>query len=134
MAKQIQLDIVTPERKVLSVEVDEVIAPGDSGLFGVRPGHTPFIAAMQPGALTYVTSGRRETYAVGGGFVEVANDRVIVLAETAERAEEIDLQRAQRAHDDATRRLREAKESDKEEALGRVRRAAVRIAASRGVR
>ncbi len=136
MAKQIQLDIVTPERKVLSVEVDEVIAPGDRGLFGVRPGHTPIIASMEPGALTYFVGGQKETYAVGGGFVEVANDRVIVLAETAERAEEIDLERAQRAQEDATRRLREAKEGEAAyaEHLGRVRRANVRVAVARGVR
>jgi F-type H+-transporting ATPase subunit epsilon len=130
------LDIVTPERKVLSVEVDEVIAPGDAGLFGVRPGHTPFLAAMQPGALTYVNGGKSEVYAVGGGFVEVANNTVIVLAESAERAEEIDLARAQRAQEDATRQLREARITDTQRAdhLGRVRRANVRIAVARGVR
>jgi F-type H+-transporting ATPase subunit epsilon len=130
------LDIVTPERKVLSVEVDEVIAPGDDGLFGVRPGHTPLIAAMKPGALTYITAGRRETFAVGGGFVEVANDRVIVLAETAERSDEIDVERAERAQADATRRLRESKEGDteREEHQARVRRASVRIAVARGGR
>jgi F-type H+-transporting ATPase subunit epsilon len=136
MAKQIQLDIVTPERKVLSVVVDEVIAPGDPGLFGVRPGHTPFIASMEPGALTYFTSGRRETFAVGGGFVEVANDRVIVLAETAERADEIDLAGAERDQEEATRRLRDLKQGDiaREEHESELRRANVRVAVARGVR
>jgi F-type H+-transporting ATPase subunit epsilon len=136
VANRIRLEIVTPERKVLSVEVDEVVAPGDAGLFGVRPGHTPLIAAMQPGELTYQAAGRKETYAVGGGFVEVAADRVIILAESAERAEEIDLARAQKAQDESTRRLREGKEGDleREEHAARVRRATVRITVARGVR
>ncbi len=136
MAKKIHLEIVTPEKKVLSVEVDEVVAPGEAGLFGVRPGHTPFIAAMQPGPLSYLAGGRKEVYAVGGGFVEVANDRVIVLAETAEHATEIDLERALNDQKAASERLGTMKDTDSDYAAlsARVRRAAARIAVARGGR
>lgn len=135
-AGKIQLEIVTPEHKVLSVEVDEVVAPGDAGLFGVRHGHTPFIAGMQPGALTYLAGARREVYAVGGGFVEVARDRVIVLAETAEHASDIDVTRARAAAEDARSRLLKLRQGEAEQQIqsARVQRAAARIAVGRGSR
>ena len=88
MAATIHLEIVTPERKIASVDTDEVIAPGASGLFGVRPGHAPFLTMVQPGELSYREGGHTRRFAVGGGFIEVENDRVRVLADTAEAAEE----------------------------------------------
>jgi F-type H+-transporting ATPase subunit epsilon len=124
----IQLDIVTPEKRVLSVETDHVRAPGADGQFGVLPGHTPFIAAMEPGELVYLAGGVEHRMFVGGGFVEVADDHVIVLAESAERVEEIDVARAERALADAQARLRQLKA---EEDAARVERARVRRATAR---
>lgn len=125
----IHLDIVTPERKVLSAEVDEVRAPGAQGLFGVRPGHAPFISQVMPGELSFQLDGSLRRYAIGGGFVEVSEDRVRVLADTAEAAEEIDVERARRASEDATERLASLRETDPgfSEQLWRVRRATARL-------
>jgi F-type H+-transporting ATPase subunit epsilon len=130
---RIRLDIVTPERKILSVEVDEVRAPGAEGQFGVRPGHTPFISAVDPGELCYVTGGETYRYAVGGGFVEVAGDRVIVLADTAESESEIDLERAREAEVDAKAKLARMAETDPKYRLeaARVRRATARVKVAR---
>ena len=129
MARTIHLDIVTPERKVVSAETLEVIAPGGTGLFGVRPGHAPFLTAIEPGELTFKTDGQTRRYAVGGGFIEVAGDRVVVLADTAEAQEEIDLERAQRASEDAMKRLASLNSSDPDYRAqrARVRRATARI-------
>ena len=90
----LSLEIVTPERRVLTVQADEVRLPGLLGGFGVRPGHTPLVAALQPGELTYVASGAEHRYAVGEGFAEVSDDRLRVLVEEAARADEIDAARA----------------------------------------
>ena len=128
MAK-IHLEVVNPERKVLSTEVDEVIAPGSLGLFGVRPGHTPFLTAIEAGELSYKTEGQLRCYAVGGGFVEVLNDQVTVLADTAEAQNEIDLERARRAAEDAKKRLAALTGTDPEQKIqkARAQRAAARI-------
>ncbi len=125
----ILLDLVTPERRVISVTVDEVRAPGEQGGFGIRRGHTPFMSALDPGRLTYVEGGREHHYAVGGGFLEVAGDRVVVLADTAEPAEEIDVERARRAFQDSTERLRTMTEQDENYPIesARVRRATARL-------
>jgi F-type H+-transporting ATPase subunit epsilon len=125
----LHLDIVTPASRVASLAVDSLRAPGAEGQFGVLPGHTPFIAAMDPGELTYVTGGREHRYFVGGGFVEVAEDRVIVLAEAAEAAQDIDVDRARRALQDAQTRLAQLKAEEDAAAIerARVKRAAARI-------
>ncbi len=125
----ILLDIVTPERRVISVTVDEVRAPGEVGGFGIRRGHTPFMSALEPGRLTYVEGGREHHYAIGGGFLQVADDKVIVLADTAEPAEEIDVERAKRAFQEATERLRSMTEQDENYRIeaARVRRATARL-------
>ena len=126
----LSLEIVTPERRVLSVAVDEVRAPGVQGGFGVRFNHEPFMTALAPGRLTYVEGGREHHYAVGGGFLQVAENRVMVLADTAEAAADIDVERARRALGEAQDRLLKMTEQDEayrhEEA--RVRRAAARLA------
>lgn len=88
------LEIVTPEQRVLSVEADEVRLPGSDGSFGVRPGHTPLVAALAAGELIYLTGGSEHRYAVGEGFAEVSDDRVRVLVEEAVRADQIDPGRA----------------------------------------
>jgi F-type H+-transporting ATPase subunit epsilon len=123
------LDIVTPERRVLSVKADEVRAPGASGGFGIRQDHEPFMTALEPGRLTYVEGGREHHYAIGGGFLQVAENRVIVLADTAEAAQDIDVERAKRAFQEAQDRLLRSTEQDEqhEAEAARVRRAAARI-------
>jgi F-type H+-transporting ATPase subunit epsilon len=123
------LDIVTPERRVLSVSCEEVRAPGARGGFGVRRDHEPFMTSLEPGRLSYVEGGREHHYAIGGGFFQVADNRVIVLADTAEAATEIDVDRAQRAFRDAQDRLLKLTEQDQHHALesARVRRAAARL-------
>jgi F-type H+-transporting ATPase subunit epsilon len=125
----ITLDIVTPERRVLSVTCDEVRAPGAMGGFGVRRDHEPFMAALEPGRLTYVEGGREHHYAVGGGFLQVLENRVIVLADTAESAGDIDVERARRAFQEAQERLLKMTEQDELHAIesARVRRAAARL-------
>jgi len=126
------LDIVTPERRVVSVTCDEVRAPGALGGFGIRRGHTSFMTSLEPGRLTYVEGGRDHHYAVGGGFLQVVDDKVIVLADTAEASADIDLDRAQRALADAQEKLKKLTADDRahDEEAARVRRAAARIAAA----
>jgi F-type H+-transporting ATPase subunit epsilon len=127
------LDIVTPERRVLSVSCDEVRAPGSEGGFGIRRGHTAFMSALDPGRLSYVEGGREHHYAVGGGFLQVADDKVIVLADTAEAAADIDVDRAQKALADAQDRLRTMTQDNREYAdqEARVHRAVARLAVAR---
>ena len=102
-----KLEIVTPQRLILSDEVTELIAPGAEGYFGVLPGHIPFITTLDIGELTYWKGKDERHLAVTWGYAEVRGDKVIVLAEMAERAEEIDMERAQRARDRAETRLRQ---------------------------
>ncbi|MBI5068884.1 MAG: F0F1 ATP synthase subunit epsilon [Deltaproteobacteria bacterium] len=123
------LEIVTPEKRVARLECDEVRAPGSLGGFGIRKGHTPFLSALEPGRLTAVAGGQETHYAIGGGFLQVADDKVIVLADTAEARDEIDVERARRAFQDASDRLRSLTEQDGNYALeaARVKRATARI-------
>jgi F-type H+-transporting ATPase subunit epsilon len=123
------LEIVTPEKRVLSVTADEVRAPGAQGGFGIRLDHEPFMTALQPGRLTYVEGGREHHYAIGGGFLQVADNKVIVLADTAEAAAEIDVGRAEKAIQEAQDRLKKLTEDDETHAAesARVLRAAARI-------
>jgi F-type H+-transporting ATPase subunit epsilon len=90
MAEKIQLEVVTPERRVLAEQVDMVTVPGLGGELGILPGHTPLISQLQTGVLTYTQDGKSFPLHVSGGFVEVRDDLVSVLAEVAERPEEID--------------------------------------------
>ena len=100
---KLELQIVTPERLVLAEPVDEVILPGSEGYLGVLPGHAPLLTALGVGQVEYRIAGKSHFLAVAGGFAEVPRDRVIVLADIAERAEEIDAERAreQRARAEA---------------------------------
>ncbi len=128
MAERLTLELATPTRMVVTAEVDEVVAPGSEGYFGVLPGHAPF--------LTTYRVGRDEHYlAVAGGFAEVRNDKVIVLADSAERPEEIDRARAEGARDRAERRLAGRSESDVDytRAMAALARALIRLqTAARG--
>jgi len=101
----LQLEIVTPQRLIVSDEVTELMAPGSEGYFGVLPGHIPFITTLKIGELTYWKGKDERHLAVTWGYAEVRGDKVIVLAEMAERAEEIDTERAERARHRAEARL-----------------------------
>ena len=104
MAK-VNVEIVTPEKRLVKAEVDEAIVPGAQGLFGVRPGHAPFLSVMEPGPLTLKEGANSQTYFVAGGFVTVSADRVLVLADQAEAISAIDVEAARRRHDEAQKRL-----------------------------
>jgi F-type H+-transporting ATPase subunit epsilon len=97
MAEKLRLEMVTPYKRVLSEEVDEVTAPGSIGEFGLLPGHTPMLTTLKIGELSYRKGSELFHLAVNWGYVEVENDTVTVLVETAEPADEIDLARARAA-------------------------------------
>src|ERR687893_2191938 len=105
MADKIQLEVVTPERRVLAEPVDAVTVPGLGGELGILPGHTPLISQLQTGVLSYAQGGTTRRLLVSGGFVEVNADRVSVLADVAEFPEEVDTQNARREREEAERRL-----------------------------
>jgi F-type H+-transporting ATPase subunit epsilon len=102
---KLTLEIVTPDRALLREEVDEVVVPGSQGEFGVLPGHTPLLSTLQIGELWYRQGQEKHYLAIAFGFVEVLPDRVTVLAQVGERAQEIDVQRAERAKQRAEQRL-----------------------------
>lgn len=129
MADGLTLEIATPIRLVVSEQVDEVVVPGVEGYFGVLAGHAPFLTTLGIGELTY-RKGRDEFHlAVAGGFCEVRNDKVIVLADMAERPEEIDRDRAERARQRAEQRLsgRSQEEVDYARAAAALARALTRL-------
>jgi F-type H+-transporting ATPase subunit epsilon len=131
MASTIRLELVTPERLLLSEDVDEVIAPGYEGEFGVLPEHTQYLSILNIGELRYRKGGQLHKVALGGGFAEVTPERVVVMAETAERAEEIDLERARRARDRAESALKTLSMDDESygKAAAALQRAMVRMSA-----
>ena len=105
MADRLALEVVTPTRLVVVETVDEVVVPGSDGYFGVLPGHAAFLTTLGTGEVMYRVDRAEYYFAVSGGFAEVRNDRVIILADAAERPEEIDRARAVRAKERAERRL-----------------------------
>ena len=105
MADRLTLEIATPMRLVMAETVDEVVAPGSEGYFGVLPGHALFLTTLGVGVVTYRFGREEHPLVVAGGFAEVRNDKVIILADSAERPEEIDRARAERAKERAERRL-----------------------------
>ncbi len=110
MEKSLKLEIVTPDKLVLNEEVDYVGAPGYEGEFGVLPNHIAFLSALQIGNLYYKKGGRAHYVFLSGGFADVSNNKVTVLAESAEKAEEIDVERARKAKERAEARLAQQKE------------------------
>jgi F-type H+-transporting ATPase subunit epsilon len=107
----IELQIVTPERLILRDQVDEVEIPGSEGYFGVLPGHTPLLASLAVGEMWY-RKGQEKTYlSIAFGFAEVLPDRVTILARLAERADEIDVERAEAARKRAEERLAQHQQS-----------------------
>jgi F-type H+-transporting ATPase subunit epsilon len=131
----IKLDIVTVERLVYSKDVDMVVIPGSEGVFGVLPNHAPLLSAMNYGEMIVRRKDEEEQlFAISGGFVEVQPDKVTVLADAAERADEISVERAQSARDRAKGLLEQAKNTnsvDLTRAEASLRRALVRLKIAR---
>ncbi|MCL5951514.1 MAG: F0F1 ATP synthase subunit epsilon [Chloroflexi bacterium] len=130
---KMQLDIVTVERLVVSEQVDYVSAPGIDGVIGILPEHAPLLTALNVGELRYKKEGEERSFAIGGGFMEVRPDHVTVLADTAERAEEIDEMRAEQARERAQQVLKENPSNTAEAARieQALRRAEVRLRVAR---
>jgi F-type H+-transporting ATPase subunit epsilon len=108
MAENIKLEVVTPEKSVVSEEAQIVMAPGSLGEFGILVGHTPFLTTLKIGTIRYKDAGGTEKYVfVNSGFAEALPDKVTVLAESAERRKDIDIERAKAAMERAEKRLAE---------------------------
>jgi F-type H+-transporting ATPase subunit epsilon len=105
MADTFQLEIVTPEKKVVDTAATEVQIPGKNGYLGVLPGHAPLITELAVGEITYRTGAEEQKLAMAWGFAEVLPNKVTILAETAERPSEIDVERARKAEERAEQRL-----------------------------
>ncbi len=124
------LEIVTPEKIIVSQEVDSVVAPGTDGEFGVLPGHIHFLTGIVPGELRYNTGAGKEFMAVTTGFAEVSNDKVSILVDAAEKVSEIDAERARQAMERARERLgkdRRTEEIDTLRAEAALTRAIMRV-------
>ena len=126
---EIRLDIVTPDRLVAHDAVTAVTIPGKNGYLGILPGHAPLLTELAPGELEYTSGGANHVLCVNWGFAEVLGDRVIVLAQSAERAEEIDVERAEKAKTRAEERLKrfDDPQVDMERAREALRRAMARL-------
>jgi F-type H+-transporting ATPase subunit epsilon len=106
MAEKLMLEVVTPQKAVVSEAVDTVVAPGSEGEFGALKGHTTFLTSLKMGTLRYKNaSGKEQLLFINGGFAEVLPDKVTILAESAERNQDIDVVRAQAAKERAEQRL-----------------------------
>ncbi len=128
MADVFQLEIVTPEKQVVSDTAEEVQIPGKKGYLGILPGHAPLITELAVGEIIYRKDGQPHYLAVAWGFAEVLPAKVTILAEAAERPEEIDVRRAQEARERAEERLKSQDPStDYERALYALKRADVRL-------
>ena len=113
MAENIRLEIVTPQKSVVSEDAQIVVAPGTLGEFGVLVGHTPFLSTLKLGTLRYTDAKGNERYVfISGGFAEALPDKVTILAESAERRRDINIERAQSALQRAQKRLEELKSKD----------------------
>src|SRR5262249_16728596 len=135
MAK-LNVDIVTPERRLISTPADEVVAPSAGGLYGVRPGPTPLRPLLAPGPPTLREGTTTRAWFVAGGFFEVQNDTVLILADQAEPATSIDLEAATQTLREAEQKLASLSPADPAlaEETERVRRARARVAAAQAAR
>jgi len=127
MAETIQLEVVTPERQVVDEQAEYIEIPALTGYIGVLPGHAPLIAELAVGEINYRTGSAVKRLAVAWGFAEVLAHKVTILAETAERAEEIDVSRAEAAKQRAEDALRTAGVEGNPEAQAALQRAAARL-------
>jgi F-type H+-transporting ATPase subunit epsilon len=125
---KLQLEIVTPDRALVREEMDEVQVPGSEGYLGILPGHAPLLATLNVGELWFRIGREKHYLAIAGGFVEVLPDRVTVLAQIAERAQDIDVARAEAARTRAEERLvRPSIEFDIERARAALLKSLIRI-------
>jgi F-type H+-transporting ATPase subunit epsilon len=132
MAERFQIEIVTPERLVVKDYAEEIQIPGKNGYLGIMAGHAPLITELAVGEITYRANGYTERLAVAWGFAEVLPDKVTILAETAERADEIDVPRAEEALKRAEARLNSGDfDVDYPSALTAQQRAQVRLKVAR---
>ena len=129
MSQSLQLEVVTPERRVLSEQVSSVTVPGRAGEMQILPGHAALIAELKTGVLSYNQDGATHQLHVSGGFIEVSDDRVSVLAEIAERPEEIDGARARLSREHTEKQLSSwsGTEEDFEKARAKLERSMVRL-------
>ncbi|SRR5258708_2024793 len=128
MAEVLQLEIVTPEKKVVDTAAEEVQIPGKNGYLGVLPGHAPLITELAVGEISYRANSQEQKLAVAWGFAEVLPNKVTILAETAERPSEIDVDRARKSKDRAQQLLTNGDPNvDVERALDSLKRAEVRL-------
>jgi F-type H+-transporting ATPase subunit epsilon len=109
---KLKLEIVTPDRSLVNEQVDEIQLPGSEGYFGVLPGHTPLLATLHVGELWYRIGSEKQYLSIAFGFVEVQPDRVTVLAQIAERAQDIDVARAEAAKKRAEERVAQPRQTD----------------------
>ena len=132
----LHLEVITPERKVYEDDVDMVVAPATEGYVGILPHHVPLFTTLGPGEFKVKKGGVEEVLAVFGGFMDVRGDRVVVLTDAAEPAEEIDASRAQQARDAAQQVLAAgpASAADEQRARAELQRALVRLRVSEGRR
>ncbi|MCU0678971.1 MAG: ATP synthase F1 subunit epsilon [Planctomycetes bacterium] len=134
MAKTIKFEIVTPERVVLREEIRQITLPTKMGEITVLPNHIPLVASLQPGVIEVLKAdGAREVMSVSGGFVEVLKDKIVLLADTAERAEEIDLSRVEAAKAQAEKTKKEIRQADREEFAGLSAKIAKELARTKAV-
>ncbi len=123
-----RLEIVTAERVVYSEDVNELVAPGSDGELGILPSHSPLLTTLAPGEIRVVKDGEETYMAVSGGFMEVLANKVKILADTAERVDEIDIDRAEEAMRRAEERIASAdSDADLERALASMRRSTARL-------
>jgi F-type H+-transporting ATPase subunit epsilon len=127
----LQLLVVTPERKVVEAEADEVELPGAEGYLGILPGHTPLITLLKTGVLSFKRGGRSQAFAVSAGFAEISNDKVNVLADSAEAPSEIDVAAAEKQRSAAEEEMKTAGADTLPEITARFELADARIHASR---
>ncbi|WP_020678221.1 F0F1 ATP synthase subunit epsilon [Geopsychrobacter electrodiphilus] len=129
MAEKLTLEMVTPYKKILSQEVDEITAPGSLGELGLLPGHTPLLTTLKIGELAYRQGSNTFKVAVNWGYLEVGDDKVTILVDTAEKADEIDLERAKAALGRAEQALKSLSQEDVNYAVmeAALQRALVRI-------
>jgi len=109
--KILKMEVVTPERHVVTTDVDSVVVPAAEGYLGVLPGHAPLITSLSIGVVRFKTVGQEKRMAISGGFMEVAENRIVILANTAELADEIDIDRARSARERAEHRLKDKVEN-----------------------
>ena len=116
MADTFQLEIATPERSFANKQVNEAELPGKNGYLGILPGHAPLLSALGAGVLSFSSGGNRQVFAIDGGFVEVFDNHVRVLADHAERASEIQVESARRELEEANNKLRQVHDSEESDA------------------